>query len=43
LNNLVYIAAVAGKRISLWFFQTTDHKAMETAFRAALKLAWNRI
>lgn len=43
LNNLVYSTAVAGKRISLWYLQTTDHKAIEAALRSALKLAWNRI
>jgi len=43
LNNLVYLAAVAGERISLWFFRTTDYKAMEKALRSPLKLAWNRV
>jgi hypothetical protein len=43
LNNLVYLAAVAGQRISLWFFSTTDHKTMEAAIRSTLRLAWNRI
>jgi hypothetical protein len=43
LNNLVYLAAAAGEKISLWFFQTADYKAMEAALRATLNLAWNRI
>ena len=43
LNNLVYLAAAAGEKISLWFFQTADYKAMEAALRATLKLAWNRV
>jgi hypothetical protein len=43
LNNLICLAAVAGERISLWFFQTTDHKAMEVALRSTLKFTWNRI
>jgi len=43
LNNLVYLAARDGKRISLWFFQTADYKMTEAALRASLKLAWNRI
>jgi hypothetical protein len=43
LNNLVYLAAAAGEKISLWFFPTADYKAMEDALRATLKLAWNRI
>jgi|SRR5580700_2637074 hypothetical protein len=41
LNNLVYLAALAGERISLWFFGTADHKTMESALRSTLKLAWN--
>jgi hypothetical protein len=43
LNNLVFLAATAGERISLWFFQTAEYKAMEAALRAALRLSWNRI
>jgi hypothetical protein len=43
LNNLVYVAAMAGERISLWFFQTKDHKAMEVVLRSTMKLAWNRV
>jgi len=43
LNNLLYSAIVAGQRISLWFFQTADYKAMELALRDTLKLRWNRI
>jgi hypothetical protein len=43
LNNLICLAAAAGQRISLWFFQTADYKAMEAALRSTLKLAWNRI
>lgn len=43
LNNLVYLAATAGERISLWFSQTADYKAMEAALRATLQLTWNRI
>jgi len=43
LNNLLYSAIVAGQRISLWFFRTTDYKAMELALRDTLKLRWNRI
>src|SRR5688572_9281851 len=43
LNSLVYIAAQGGERISLWFFQTVDHKAMEAVLRVTLKAAWNRI
>jgi hypothetical protein len=43
LNNLVYLAAIAGQRISLWFFQTADYKAMEAALRSTMKLAWNKV
>jgi hypothetical protein len=43
LTNLIYIAAEAGERMSLWFFQTADYKAMEIALRSTLKLVWNRI
>jgi hypothetical protein len=43
LNNLVYLAAAAAAKVSLWFLQTTDHKAMEAALRATLQLIWNRI
>jgi len=43
LNNLVYLPAAAGERISLWFFQTTDYKAVEMILRSTLKLIWNRI
>jgi hypothetical protein len=43
LNNLVYRATAAGEKISLWFFQAGDYKAMESALRAALNLTWNRV
>jgi hypothetical protein len=43
LNNLVYTAAQAGGRISLWFFQTADYKAVETLLRAALNPTWNLV
>lgn len=43
LNNLVYQATTANKRVALWFLQTNDYKATEAALRATLKLAWNRI
>jgi hypothetical protein len=36
-----YLAA--GERMSLWFFQTVEYKAMEAALRSTLKLAWNRV
>jgi hypothetical protein len=43
LNNLVYLAAASKAKISLFFFQTADYKAMEAALRLTLRLAWNRI
>lgn len=43
LNNLVYLAVAEGKRVSLWFLQTTDHKVIEAALRSTRKFAWNRV
>jgi hypothetical protein len=43
LNNLLYAAILAGQRISLWFFQTTDYKLVEVALRSTLSPPWNRV
>jgi hypothetical protein len=43
LNNLVYLAAAAGERISLWFFKTDDYKATEAVMRSKMKPVWNRM
>ena len=43
LNNLIYRAAQARERISLWFFQTTAYKSVEASLRTALNANWNRI
>lgn len=43
LNNLIYIAAGASRRIALWFFQTPDYKSVEASLRATLHPAWNRV
>lgn len=43
LNNLVYMAAQAGGRISLWFLKTTAYKAVEALLRFTLNPAWNRV
>jgi hypothetical protein len=43
LNNLVYTAAKAGERISLWFFRTADYKSVEALLRTTLNPAWNRV
>jgi hypothetical protein len=41
INKLVCSAALAGKQVSLLFFQTVGYKAMEAALRSAVKAAWN--
>jgi hypothetical protein len=43
LNNLLYAALLAGKRMSLWFFRTANYKSVEAALRRALNPTWNRI
>jgi len=43
VNNLVYEAASAGLKISLWFLQTGDYKAVESKLRATMEPEWNRI
>lgn len=42
LNNLIYNAATAGDRISLWFFETDGFKQIEAVLRSALGLTWNK-
>jgi hypothetical protein len=43
LNNLVFAAALAGRKLTLWFHATPEYKALEAALRASLKPTWNRI
>ena len=43
INNLLHNAAVAGKRIELWFMPTPDHKAVEAELRRTLQPEWNKI
>jgi hypothetical protein len=43
VNNLICEAAVQGRVVGLWFYATTDFKAIEARLRAALRLPWNRI
>lgn len=43
LNNPIKMAARAGKDISLWFFQTADHKSVEAFLRTRLDAAWDRV
>ena len=42
LNNLIYMATVSGERLSLWFFGTTNYKAVELELRQHLSPPWNR-
>lgn len=43
LNNLVYVAAMAGEVIRLWFLPTTEYKSVEAHLRQTLKPVWNRV
>jgi len=43
INNLIYQAAKAGRRISLWFVNTKDYKGIERELRASDPPEWNRI
>jgi hypothetical protein len=43
LNNLLYAAAHSGERVSLWFLQTGDYKAVEARLRSILNPVWNRV
>ena len=43
LNNLIYKAANAGHKISLWFLQTEEYKAVENKLRVSVAPKWNRI
>ena len=43
LNNLIYQAANAGHKISLWFIQTEEYKAVEGKLRMSEQPEWNRI
>jgi hypothetical protein len=42
LNNLIYLATVAGERMSLWFFRTTDYKLVESELKQLCNPPWNR-
>jgi hypothetical protein len=42
VNNEIYKAAVRGERISLWFFQTEDFKAVEADLLSSVALPWNK-
>jgi hypothetical protein len=43
LNNLMYLTAHAGGRMSLWFFQTADYNSVESLLRTTLNPPWNRV
>jgi hypothetical protein len=43
LNNLMYLTAQAGGRMSLWSFQTADYKSVEAFLRFTLNPPWNRV
>lgn len=43
LNNLICLADMTGLCISLWFYQTSQYKAVEAGLRSALRPVWNRI
>jgi hypothetical protein len=43
LNNLVYLAALGGECITLWFFETPDFKRVESYLRSTLRPIWNRV
>lgn len=42
-GGLLYMALLAGQRMSLWFFQTHDYKSVELMLRGTFRLTWNRI
>lgn len=43
VNNLVYVAAMSGESVALWFHSTASYKEIEATMRAALRLAWNLV
>jgi len=43
INNLIYKTANSGSRISLWFLQTENYKAIESKIRESEQFEWNRI
>jgi len=43
LNSLIYSKVQQGKHISLYFFQTSNYKSVESSLRSTLKPAWNLI
>ena len=43
VNNLIYVAAIDGQSISIYFHKTPDYKTVESKLRVDLKPPWNRI
>ena len=43
VNNLIYYVANTGRKISLWFLQSKDYKAVENMLRANMEPEWNKI
>jgi hypothetical protein len=42
INNLIFLAAKRGARLSLWFHPTKEYKAIEQELRDLVKPEWNR-
>ena len=43
LNSLIYQEVLRGCHVSLWFFQTENHKPMERVLLAGAKFPWNAV
>ncbi|WP_281041096.1 MULTISPECIES: hypothetical protein [unclassified Mesorhizobium] len=43
MNNLIFQSALREEVLSLWFHQTDEYKAIETALRFAHRAPWNRV
>lgn len=43
VNNKIYAAACTGHRIALYVYYTPQHKEVESAIRAMIRLPWNSI
>lgn len=42
LNNLIFLKASVGAKLSLWFFPTDEYKAIEQELRNSERPEWNR-
>ncbi len=43
MNNLIFQSALKEEVLSLWFYQTHEHKAVEIALRLLHRAPWNRV